>query len=64
MTEGLFLNLIADVIYYTWKVPEAERHDSAVKRNRETLSAELKLWEGYLQVNMKIVRYVHVCFEL
>ncbi|KAG7501343.1 Glutathione S-transferase A [Solea senegalensis] len=40
---------MADVIYYNWKVPEGERHDSAVKRNREALSAELKLWEGYLQ---------------
>ncbi|XP_031179021.1 glutathione S-transferase A-like [Sander lucioperca] len=50
--ESLTLNQkMADVIYYTWKVPEAERHDSAVKRNRETLSAELKLWEGYLQAS-------------
>ncbi|KAK5855328.1 hypothetical protein PBY51_005435 [Eleginops maclovinus] len=40
---------MADVIYYTWKVPEAERHDSAVKRNKEALAAELKLWEGYMQ---------------
>ncbi|MGH0175439.1 UNVERIFIED_CONTAM: hypothetical protein FKN15_070359 [Acipenser sinensis] len=39
----------ADVIYYTWKVPEGERHDSAVKRNKEALSAELQLWEGYFQ---------------
>ncbi|CAK6949738.1 glutathione S-transferase A-like [Scomber scombrus] len=37
------------VIYYNWFVPEGERHDSALKRNRETLAAELKLWEGYLQ---------------
>ncbi|XP_051246437.1 glutathione S-transferase A [Dicentrarchus labrax] len=50
MFEGLTLNQkMADVIYYNWKVPEGERHDSAVKRNREVLSAELKLWEGYLQ---------------
>ncbi|XP_058475502.1 glutathione S-transferase A-like [Solea solea] len=48
--EGLTLaQKMADVIYYNWKVPEGERHDSAVKRNREALSAELKLWEGYLQ---------------
>ncbi|MGH0171539.1 UNVERIFIED_CONTAM: hypothetical protein FKN15_061463 [Acipenser sinensis] len=40
---------MADVIYYTWKVPEGERHDSAVKRNKEALSAELQLWEGYFQ---------------
>nr|XP_020441951.1 glutathione S-transferase A-like isoform X2 [Monopterus albus] len=38
-----------DVIYYTWYVPEGERHDSAVKRNREALTAELNLWEMYLQ---------------
>ncbi|KAM9340391.1 glutathione S-transferase A-like [Symphorus nematophorus] len=50
MFEGLTLNQkMADVIYYNWKVPEGERHDSAVKRNREALAAELKLWEGYLQ---------------
>ncbi|XP_056278075.1 glutathione S-transferase A-like [Pseudoliparis swirei] len=49
MFEGLTLNQkMADVIYYAWKVPEGERHDSAVKRNAETLTAELKLWEGYL----------------
>ncbi|XP_069555232.1 glutathione S-transferase A-like [Brachyistius frenatus] len=50
MFEGLTLNQkMVDVIYYTWKVPEGERHDSAVKRNREALAAEVKLWEGYLQ---------------
>ncbi|XP_040908933.1 glutathione S-transferase A [Toxotes jaculatrix] len=50
MFEGLTLNQkMGDVIYYNWKVPEGERHDSAVKRNREALSAEIKLWEGYLQ---------------
>ncbi|KAL3044142.1 hypothetical protein OYC64_003889 [Pagothenia borchgrevinki] len=38
-----------DVIYYNWRVPEAERHDSALKRNKETLTAEIKLWEGYMQ---------------
>ncbi|XP_074542442.1 glutathione S-transferase A-like [Halichoeres trimaculatus] len=40
---------MANVIYYNYKVPEGERHDSAIQRNREALSAELKLWEGYLQ---------------
>ncbi|XP_051811637.1 glutathione S-transferase A-like [Acanthochromis polyacanthus] len=40
---------MADVIYYNYKVPEGERHDSAVQRNREALTAELKLWEGYLK---------------
>ncbi|CAJ1083763.1 glutathione S-transferase A-like [Xyrichtys novacula] len=49
MFEGFTLaDRMANVIYYDYKVPEAERHDSAVKRNREMLSAELKLWEGYL----------------
>ncbi|XP_053189898.1 glutathione S-transferase A-like [Scomber japonicus] len=50
MFEGnTFGQKMADVIYYNWKVPEGERHDSAVKRNREALTAEVKLWEGYLQ---------------
>ncbi|XP_018546306.1 glutathione S-transferase A [Lates calcarifer] len=50
MFEGLTLGQkMGDVIYYNWKVPEGERHDSALKRNREALAAELKLWEGYLQ---------------
>ena len=58
MTENLFQHFSADVIYYNWKVPEGERHDSAVKRNRETLTAELKLWEGYLQkVRLKMIKY-------
>uniref|UniRef100_A0A3Q0SZ11 Glutathione S-transferase rho n=1 Tax=Amphilophus citrinellus TaxID=61819 RepID=A0A3Q0SZ11_AMPCI len=38
-----------DVITYNWRVPENERHDSAFKRHKEALTAELKLWEGYLQ---------------
>uniref|UniRef100_A0A8C5FGA3 Glutathione S-transferase rho n=1 Tax=Gadus morhua TaxID=8049 RepID=A0A8C5FGA3_GADMO len=29
--------------------PEGERHDSSLKRHREALTAELKLWEGYLE---------------
>lgn len=37
------------VIYYDYMVPAEERHDSAIKRNRENLSAEVKLWEGYLE---------------
>ncbi|XP_018556943.1 glutathione S-transferase A [Lates calcarifer] len=50
MFEGLTLGQkMGDVIYYNWKVPEGERHDSALKRNREALAAELKLWEEYLQ---------------
>ncbi|XP_070777384.1 glutathione S-transferase A-like [Enoplosus armatus] len=52
MFEGQTLTQkMADVIYYNWKFPEGERHDSAVKRNREALSAEVKLWEGYLQAS-------------
>ncbi|XP_075931438.1 glutathione S-transferase A-like isoform X3 [Anarhichas minor] len=57
MFEGLtFSQKMADVIYYTYKVPEGERHDSAVKRNTEALTTEIKLWEGYLQkVNLNHV---------
>lgn len=46
--RGVFLFLDA-VIYYEWFVPEAERHESALKRNKEALATELKLWEDYLQ---------------
>ncbi|XP_044191610.1 glutathione S-transferase A-like [Thunnus albacares] len=50
MFEGLtFYEKLNAVIYYDWFVPEGEKHDSALKRNREALTAELKLWEGYLQ---------------
>lgn len=49
----------ASVIYYNWKVPEGERHDSAVKRNREVLSAEVKLWEGYLEKVKLKIKYYH-----
>ncbi|XP_030644272.1 glutathione S-transferase A [Chanos chanos] len=37
------------VAYYEYFVPEGERHDSALKRNKEALTAELQLWENYLQ---------------
>lgn len=37
------------VAFYDYYVPEGERHDSALKRNREALATEFKLWEGYLQ---------------
>lgn len=46
------------VIYYNWFVPEGERHDSALKRNREALASELKLWEGYLQ-KVVYAQYTH-----
>ncbi|CAL8364579.1 unnamed protein product [Arctogadus glacialis] len=50
MFEGVpFMDKIANVIYYEWKFPEGERHDSSLKRHREALTAELKLWEGYLE---------------
>ncbi|XP_033493208.1 glutathione S-transferase A-like isoform X1 [Epinephelus lanceolatus] len=50
MMEGLLLtDKLNSVVYYEWFVPEEERHDSAVKRNKEALAAELQLWEGYLQ---------------
>ncbi|CAN9503804.1 unnamed protein product [Ophioblennius macclurei] len=49
MFEGLtFYDKLNAVIYYEWFVPEGERHESAVKRNKETLITEIKLWEGYL----------------
>ncbi|XP_041665848.1 glutathione S-transferase A-like [Cheilinus undulatus] len=50
MFEGLtFYEKLNAVIYYEWFTPEEERHDSALKRNKEALTTELKLWEGYLQ---------------
>lgn len=45
-------SLSGEVLYYNWKVPEGERHDSAVQRNKEALTAEMKMWEGYLQVRL------------
>lgn len=49
---GLFFKCLADALLYNWRVPEAERHDSAMKRHQEALQAELTTWEGYLQVNI------------
>uniref|UniRef100_A0A8C8DHZ6 Glutathione S-transferase rho n=1 Tax=Oryzias sinensis TaxID=183150 RepID=A0A8C8DHZ6_9TELE len=50
MMEGLTLtDRLNSVIYYDLLVPEEERHDSTLKRSKETLSTELQLWEGYLQ---------------
>ncbi|XP_068603745.1 glutathione S-transferase A-like [Brachionichthys hirsutus] len=50
MFEGMNLyDKLNAFIYYNWAVPEGERHDSALKRNGETLAAELKLWENYLE---------------
>ncbi|XP_051991860.1 glutathione S-transferase A-like [Xyrauchen texanus] len=38
-----------EVAFYEWLAPEGERHESALKRNKENLIAELKLWESYLE---------------
>lgn len=52
----------AIVIYYHYLVPEGERHDSAIKRNREALSAEVKLWESYLEkVTLAAQGRLHLC---
>ncbi|XP_051811633.1 glutathione S-transferase A-like isoform X1 [Acanthochromis polyacanthus] len=40
---------IVEIVTYNNRVPEGERHDSAVQRNKEGLTTELKLWEGYLK---------------
>lgn len=56
-TDIISLHFSGLVIYYNYKVPENERHDTAVKRNREALTTEVKLWEGYLEkVNVKIIK--------
>ncbi|KAL1254794.1 hypothetical protein QQF64_012855 [Cirrhinus molitorella] len=47
-TENL-LKKMYDVAFYEMFVPEGERMESALKRNKENLIAELKLWEGYLE---------------
>ncbi|XP_039876770.1 glutathione S-transferase A-like [Simochromis diagramma] len=50
MFEGLtFYEKLSTVAYYEWYVPEGEKHESALKRNKEALVTELKLWESYLQ---------------
>ncbi|KAM3596921.1 uncharacterized protein V6R79_022898 [Siganus canaliculatus] len=50
MFEGVpFYDKLGMVIFYEYYVPEGERHDSAVTRNKEALATELKLWESYLQ---------------
>nr|XP_055023030.1 glutathione S-transferase A-like isoform X2 [Misgurnus anguillicaudatus] len=38
-----------DVAFYEWFVPEGERLESALKRRKEDLISELKLWNGYLE---------------
>ncbi|KAK7898396.1 hypothetical protein WMY93_019249 [Mugilogobius chulae] len=50
MHEGnTLMGKFIDVAFYLWRVPEAERNDATLKRNKEALTAELKLWEGYMQ---------------
>uniref|UniRef100_A0A3B3C0Q1 Glutathione S-transferase rho n=1 Tax=Oryzias melastigma TaxID=30732 RepID=A0A3B3C0Q1_ORYME len=50
MFEGqTFYEKLNNVIYYDFFIPEEERHDSALSRNKEALKTELSLWEGYLQ---------------
>ncbi|KAJ0054842.1 hypothetical protein NL108_006274, partial [Boleophthalmus pectinirostris] len=50
MFEGLNLNdKINAVIYYEYYVPEAERLDSVLRKRKDELATELKLWEGYLE---------------
>ncbi|XP_029938076.1 glutathione S-transferase A-like [Salarias fasciatus] len=50
MIEGLELTEKLNwVVYYEFLVPEGERHDAALQRHRDTLTTELKLWEGYLE---------------
>ncbi|KAL1254809.1 hypothetical protein QQF64_012870 [Cirrhinus molitorella] len=38
-----------EVAFYEHYIPKEERLESALKRNKENLIAELKLWEGYLE---------------
>uniref|UniRef100_A0A3P9J5B5 Glutathione S-transferase rho n=1 Tax=Oryzias latipes TaxID=8090 RepID=A0A3P9J5B5_ORYLA len=65
MMEGLTLtDRLNSVIYYDLLVPEEERHDSALKRSKETLSTELQLWEGYLQNVWSISNHTPVSLRL
>ncbi|XP_075867576.1 glutathione S-transferase A-like [Nelusetta ayraudi] len=50
MMEGnTLIQKIGDVLYYNWRVAEEEKHDTAIKRLQEAVTAELKLWEGYME---------------
>ncbi|XP_075867580.1 glutathione S-transferase A-like [Nelusetta ayraudi] len=50
MMEGnTFQQKLAEALYYNYLVPEGEMHDSALKRRQEALTAELKLWDGYMK---------------
>lgn len=45
----LFFFSPAAVIFYEYYVPVGERLESALKRHKDALTTELKIWEGYLQ---------------
>ncbi|XP_076005852.1 glutathione S-transferase A-like [Genypterus blacodes] len=60
MFEGLTLyEKLNSVKYYNWFVPEAERHESALKRNWEVLDTELQLWEGQTIKPAKVSQINH-----
>ncbi|XP_066524444.1 glutathione S-transferase rho [Hoplias malabaricus] len=54
---GTLQQKMYESLFYEWFVPEDERHDSARKRHMEALSAELKLWESYLE-KMDVGSYI------
>ncbi|XP_008285826.1 glutathione S-transferase A-like [Stegastes partitus] len=50
MFEGSALaEKIPAILLYNYRVPEEERHDAALQRYKDALTAEVKLWEGYLK---------------
>ncbi|XP_036000838.1 glutathione S-transferase A-like isoform X2 [Fundulus heteroclitus] len=64
MMEGLTLTEKLNlVVFYDSYAPEGERHDSAVKRNKDNLVAELQRWEGYLE-NVAAGSYLAGAFSL
>ncbi|XP_023201156.1 glutathione S-transferase A-like [Xiphophorus maculatus] len=64
MMEGLSLyEKLKLVAFYDFFVPEGERHDSALKRNKDNLVTELQLWERYLE-NVAADRYLAGGFSL
>ncbi|XP_007559852.1 PREDICTED: glutathione S-transferase A-like [Poecilia mexicana] len=64
MMEGLsFLEKMESFAFYDFFIPEGERLDSALKRNKDNLVTELKLWESYLE-NVAADRYLAGGFSL
>ncbi|XP_012706824.2 glutathione S-transferase A [Fundulus heteroclitus] len=64
MMEGLTLTEKLNlVVFYDLYAPEGERHESAVKRNKDNLVAELQRWEGYLE-NVAAGSYLAGAFSL